>query len=83
MIDNACPSFRADDDIPPKDCEWLKRVANIFDKHPGAGVLGIRNFVTWLVPVDICSSCHNKLPTWSDTNMETPPNRLHCNRFIA
>ena len=37
----------ADDDMPPTDCEWLQRVVRIFDKYPQAGILGIRNYVTW------------------------------------
>ena len=40
-------SCSADDDMPPKDCEWIQRVVEIFERWPDAGVVGIRRFWTW------------------------------------
>ena len=36
----------ADDDKPPTDCSWMSRLVAIFDKWPGTGVVGIRNYNT-------------------------------------
>lgn len=36
-----------DDDRPPQDCKWLDDMVNLFERWPGIGVLGLRNFVAW------------------------------------
>eukprot|EP00195_Chlamydomonas_chlamydogama_P001199 CAMPEP_0202922730 /NCGR_PEP_ID=MMETSP1392-20130828/78076_1 /ASSEMBLY_ACC=CAM_ASM_000868 /TAXON_ID=225041 /ORGANISM="Chlamydomonas chlamydogama, Strain SAG 11-48b" /LENGTH=357 /DNA_ID=CAMNT_0049616373 /DNA_START=208 /DNA_END=1281 /DNA_ORIENTATION=+ len=34
----------ADDDLPPKDCSWLRGVVDLLDKWPDVGVVGVRNY---------------------------------------